>query len=241
MTHSSDILTPSDLAAVINEVHGLSKLWFQLGVQLNIRVEDLKAIKMEYPVKSLVDMLSIWLSNTDPSPPTWQKLADAVSSPAVGKPDVAEKIRKTYIDIHEDIKRKSVSVKRQNVLTPDHLPIVLNALYEVKLKFYDLGIQLNMPLDELNDIYVYTPPDHLFHQMLSNWLKKGAGTWNQVMKAVSSPAINRPDIAKIIRETYCRQDRRDDPGSVQANNAQGIHSMRRCSRSDIIAYKFPSL
>ena len=61
---------------------------------------DLRSIRADFRDKSsdcLLEMLSVWLSRTDPSPPTWQRVVDALSSPAVERPDVARHIRQTYL------------------------------------------------------------------------------------------------------------------------------------------------
>lgn len=169
-------------------------------------------------------MLAIWLSQTGC---TWQKLVDALSSQAVGEQDVAKKIRRTYCCEGEDkdLTEKFISLKSDN-LTPNDLASVLNELYEVKDMWYDLGIQLKIAVHDLGPISF--APDRGLHYMLSHWLSNEAlspHTWHQVVDALSSPAVDRPDIAERIRNKYCSQDRDEDPKSIQPDNSsskQGI-------------------
>ena len=75
-------------------------VWFSVGVQLKVPLADLRSIRADFRDKSsdcLLEMLSVWLSRTDPSPPSWQRVVDALSSPAVNRPDVAQHIRQTYL------------------------------------------------------------------------------------------------------------------------------------------------
>ena len=64
-----------------------------------MKTSDLDVIQTQYmnnPDDCLLKMLAVWLSRTDPSPPSWQSVVDALSSPAVNRHDVAKKIRSFY-------------------------------------------------------------------------------------------------------------------------------------------------
>ena len=64
-----------------------------------MKTSDLDVIQTQYmnnPDDCLLRMLSLWLSRTHPSPPCWQRVVDALSSPAVSRHDVANRIRKKY-------------------------------------------------------------------------------------------------------------------------------------------------
>ena len=57
-----------------------------------MKTSDLNAIRSQYMSNSddcVLEMLSVWLSRTDPSPPSWQRVVDALSSPAVDRQNVA--------------------------------------------------------------------------------------------------------------------------------------------------------
>ena len=95
----------------MNELYEVRAKWYDLGVQLRMKTSDLDAIETEHPKNSNVclrRMLSVWLTREVHSPPTWQTVVDALSSPAVGRPDVAENINLKYCtkDIHEDFSKE---------------------------------------------------------------------------------------------------------------------------------------
>ena len=95
----SDTLSTDDLGTVVNELQEVRDIWFSVGVQLKVPLADLRSIRADFRDKSsdcLLEMLSVWLSRTEPSPPSWQRVVDALSSPAVDRLDVAERIRKLY-------------------------------------------------------------------------------------------------------------------------------------------------
>ena len=96
---TADILTEEDLAILVNELHEVRAKWHELGIQLKMKKSDLDAIETTFLKnvnRCLPEMLSVWLSRTEPSPPSWQRVVDALSSPAVDRSDVADKIRKKY-------------------------------------------------------------------------------------------------------------------------------------------------
>ena len=83
----------------MNELQQVRDIWFSVGVQLNMPLADLRSIRADFKDKSsdcLLEMLSVWLTRTVPSPPSWERVVDALSSPAIERPTVAERIRRTY-------------------------------------------------------------------------------------------------------------------------------------------------
>ena len=83
----------------MNELHEVRAKWYHLGVQLNMRPSDLDPIQIQClnnPDDCLLKLLSVWLTRADPSPPSWERVVDALSSPAIDRPTVAERIRRTY-------------------------------------------------------------------------------------------------------------------------------------------------
>ena len=83
----------------MNELQQVRDIWFSVGVQLNMPLADLRSIRADFKDKSsdcLLETLSVWLTRTDPSPPSWERVVDALSSPAIDRPTVAERIRRTY-------------------------------------------------------------------------------------------------------------------------------------------------
>ena len=95
----ADTLTREDLPTLLNELHEVRDKWYNLGVQLNMHTSDLDAIQIQYMNNldnCLLHMLSFWLDKAESSPPTWQRVVDALCCAAIGRPLVAERIRKQH-------------------------------------------------------------------------------------------------------------------------------------------------
>ena len=95
--YGADILTEDDLPTLLNELNDIIDIWFRFGVQLRVPISRLNAIKREHsnPDDCLMHMLIFWLSNTIPSP-TWETVVDALCCAAIGREQMADKIRIKY-------------------------------------------------------------------------------------------------------------------------------------------------
>ena len=87
----------------------------------------------------------------------------------------------------------------------------MTELYEVRAKWYDLGVQLRMTTPDLDAIQTQyqNNPDTCVRKMLSDWLTKevpSPPTWQTVVDALNSAAISRPLVARKIYMKYCSQD-----------------------------------
>ena len=83
----------------MNELHEVRDKWYNLGVQLNMKTSDLNAIQIQYMNNldnCLLHMLSFWLDKTESSPPSWQRVVDALCCAPVNRPLIAEQIRNRY-------------------------------------------------------------------------------------------------------------------------------------------------
>ena len=87
----------SDLSCVFDELLDVSHNWFNLGLKLKLNATTLVCVRDQYPDPStaLREMLLHWLKKVDP-PPTWEGLACALESRAVGEPRLAEQLRTKY-------------------------------------------------------------------------------------------------------------------------------------------------
>ena len=92
-------LTTGDLKKVRNSVWDARAKWYDIGIELEIDVSVLEAIKSDNDdvALCLTTMLTGWLKQTTPSP-TWEALTDALKSPAVGCGHLAENIESKYCD-----------------------------------------------------------------------------------------------------------------------------------------------
>ena len=83
----------------MNELHEVRADWYDLGVQLRMETSDLDAIELENmkdSKKCLRKMLSLWLTKKTPSPPSWQRVVDALRSRSINRPTLAEIISNNY-------------------------------------------------------------------------------------------------------------------------------------------------
>ena len=90
-----------DFKTVLNFVWKARSSWFNLGVQLNIKMEELQGISRKYGGDTdscLAEMLLIWLKITDPAP-SWEDLAIALEKDSVDSyksGDIASEIREIF-------------------------------------------------------------------------------------------------------------------------------------------------
>ena len=85
----------------MNVLHEVRDIWFSLGVQLKVPLADLRSIRADYRDKSsdcLLEMLSTWLSRNTPSPPTWQRVVDALCCASIDRNSVGYRIREIYCE-----------------------------------------------------------------------------------------------------------------------------------------------
>ena len=116
----TDTLVPDDLVVLTNELHEVRAEWYALGVQLRMKTSDLDAIETQYlnnTNRCLQRMLSVWLSRTDPSPPTLQNVVDALTSRVINRRDVAQRIRELFSNQNNALSL-SLSVSVSSSQTP---------------------------------------------------------------------------------------------------------------------------
>ena len=83
------------LRTILDSISTLTSEWFNLGVALGLSYDTLKIIECNYrgdARRCLTEMVMAWLQMKDNSQPSWQSLASALSSPSVGRIEVATMI-----------------------------------------------------------------------------------------------------------------------------------------------------
>ena len=83
---------------VQEELYGVRTRWYNLGLKLGLKADTLDAIKSKCsgdPNECFQEMLKDFLKKTTPSP-SWRSLADALRSPIVDQPQLAEKVEQTH-------------------------------------------------------------------------------------------------------------------------------------------------
>ena len=92
-------MTTKDLKAVHESLWEVRSKWRNLGIQLDIKVEDLEAIAANNHQKvdeCFADCIICWLRQSNP-PPTWTSLINALKSPTVGFQDLAKTLERKYL------------------------------------------------------------------------------------------------------------------------------------------------
>ena len=97
-------IDPNDLEFVMNLLQPIAFCWKDLGVQLELKPEELKSIEATPllipggPTAFLQEMMQRYLNFAPPSHtyPTLGKLCDALRNPAVGEKRIAQDVEKHY-------------------------------------------------------------------------------------------------------------------------------------------------
>ena len=91
-------LSVNDLHTVMEELNGVRAKWYDIGVQLEMSVGTLKAIKEQYlnnPSDCLREAFTTWLKSSTPHP-TWSKVVDALKGSTVGESRLAADLEQKY-------------------------------------------------------------------------------------------------------------------------------------------------
>ena len=107
-------LTIEDLRTVQSAVWEARPKWYNLGLQLDITVADLDAIKgrnLKNADECLTELFHLWLRRVDPQP-TWGAIEKALRSPTVNLSQLAAKIVNEKIDPTND--SKTELIKHEN-------------------------------------------------------------------------------------------------------------------------------
>ena len=88
-----------DLVCVLEEILDVSADWYDLGLQLKVRIGTLKSIRTDFSASKhqLREMLNAWLTTGDN--PSWKTLIDALRSRMVGASQLAAALETKYCPI----------------------------------------------------------------------------------------------------------------------------------------------
>ncbi len=94
----SGLLNDDQLGTIFKEVYGAREKWRNIGLIIGVKIGDLKVIRADHRDVDdcCQEMLYKWLTNS--SERTWRILAEALENETVGFPNIAETIRKKYIE-----------------------------------------------------------------------------------------------------------------------------------------------
>ena len=101
--HNCYIYTPAvtmDLSRLLRLLHDVRAKWYDIGIQLNISMGTLDAIRAEHSEcgKCLCEMLKYWL-NSKSQQATFDALIEALSSEPVGENTLAENTRDLHLTV----------------------------------------------------------------------------------------------------------------------------------------------
>ena len=108
-TYLGHHLSTKDLQAVFLELYDARIKWNNIGLGLGTSYSDLAAIKernRDDPDECFKDLLSHWLRQARP---TWEAIVNALESRPVGYEQLAESVKKKYIDLPVPTQSNTVS------------------------------------------------------------------------------------------------------------------------------------
>ena len=89
------------------------------------------------------------------------------------------------------------------LLGVNDLTQVLDELYDVRTKWYDIGLRLNVPAKELEEIKFDAPDDNTcLRQVLIIWLRSGKATWLDLCQALRHRTIDQGNLADALLAKY---------------------------------------
>ena len=100
----------------------------------------------------------------------------------------------------------SASMSTTHKLTTADLKVILEELAnEVSSKWYQIGIQLEVPLDQLNSLRHQSGSDHRANLccILVTWLKSGKASWEALCDALQSGMVGEKALAEKLKSDYC--------------------------------------
>ena len=88
------------------------------------------------------------------------------------------------------------------VLGLNDLPTVLDELYDIRDKWYNVGLRLDVPTEKLESILISHDRDNCFRQVLVLWLKSGKATWLGLCQALRHRTVGRVKLAATLQTKY---------------------------------------
>ena len=91
-------MTVRDLKTVCKAVWDARTKWLDIGLELDLNITDLNAIRAEYRGDigmCFMEMLTLWLKQVDP-PPTWSAMIDALKEPIIGFEHLGEEVERKF-------------------------------------------------------------------------------------------------------------------------------------------------
>ena len=109
------------------------------------------------------------------------------------------------------------------------LKALLNELHPVRVSWYNIGLQLDIPHTTLDCFKLnYSDPSDLMREMLKCWLDTAVDprpNWEAVFEALMSPSVNKTSIAEQLKSKYCarlRHEMKESNNLGDVENSKGM-------------------
>ena len=120
-----DRLSVSDLADVQRKLYAVNTRWYNVGLELGLKVPTLDSIDTKHrgdPSLCFRETLKEWLKGIDPSP-TWEAMVKALKSPTVGDHQLAEQIQAEHVSSPQPLSHKPPSLQHPSSSTSHPEPL----------------------------------------------------------------------------------------------------------------------
>ncbi|XP_064385938.1 uncharacterized protein LOC135334611 isoform X3 [Halichondria panicea] len=197
-------LTLGEVRAVM---WGARYVWRKLGITLGLPHGTIQVIDKDH--RTITDcftaMLREWLM-ISPNP-TWFELVEALRSPTVHLNVLADEIEDKYIKSDVSSVQEKEDTARSSTLQRARMEAALWGA-RARAKWFELGLALDLSEETLKAIHKnHTVLADRFTAMLGEWFQSSPNpTWSELVKALRSPTINRPDIAAEIEDKLIKSD-----------------------------------
>ena len=103
---------------------------------------------------------------------------------------------------------------KQKILSLNDLGTVLTELHSARAKWYNIGLQLLVPVADLQRIESEYKNDHstCLRQMLIKWLEMGSANWGALIDALQAPIVHgdkNKALAETLRKKYCGEGEKE--------------------------------
>ena len=103
--------------------------------------------------------------------------------------------------------RSIYTEKMSDYLTPADLIKLYLAVFDARNQWRNILLVLEVSSDIIDSIGTKwrNNPDDCYREGLKEWLKGGEGSWEDVVKALSSPTVGHSDLARTIERDHVLQ------------------------------------
>ena len=108
--------------------------------------------------------------------------------------------------------------KMSDYLTIADLKKLYLVTFDARIKWRNILLILDVPSDTIDSIGTKwrDNPDECYREGLKEWLKGGKRSWEDVIKALSSPIVGHSDIARTIEKDHLQSTDASNPTDVKS-------------------------